>query len=252
MQNPNNMLARAACKAGMILMESGAETNRVEDTMARICHAYGATVVDSFATTDMLIVSFSMPDGNMYHNIKRASLRGVDLYKIERVNELSRQTSTLSIEQLYKELMSIDQSPTFSLGLNLLSAAICCASFAWLLQASLATILCAAGLGMFLHAYVYICDNRGLDSFVKNFVGGALATLIAIGLQRIGWCDSMHTLIVSTIIVLTPGMMITEAIRDSANGDSISGMSRTKGALLVGLAIALGTQAILHLMGVSL
>ena len=55
-----NQLARAATKAGEILLESGAETYRVEDTMKRICFAYGAEVVDAYATPTMLLISFSI------------------------------------------------------------------------------------------------------------------------------------------------------------------------------------------------
>ena len=36
----NNKLALAVTKAGMILLESGAETYRVEDKMERICFNY--------------------------------------------------------------------------------------------------------------------------------------------------------------------------------------------------------------------
>ena len=52
----SNQLARAVTKVGMILLESGAETYRVEDTMTRICKAYGADVVDAYATTTMLLI----------------------------------------------------------------------------------------------------------------------------------------------------------------------------------------------------
>ena len=53
----------------MILLESGAETYRVEDTMQRICFNYGADTCDAYATPTMLLVSF-LKDGELYHNIK--------------------------------------------------------------------------------------------------------------------------------------------------------------------------------------
>ena len=85
----NTKIARAATTAGVILLESGAETYRVEDTMTRICKAYGADVVDAYATPTMLLISFSI-HGDLVHNIKRTSIKSVDLQKIDRINALSR------------------------------------------------------------------------------------------------------------------------------------------------------------------
>ena len=75
-----NELAKTATFAGVILLENGAETYRVEETMSRICEQYGASVVDAFATPTILIVSFSYHD-QLVHNIKRIHSRSVDLHK---------------------------------------------------------------------------------------------------------------------------------------------------------------------------
>ena len=44
-----NRLAKAITRAGVILVKNGAEISRVEDTMERLCFAYGAKTVDSYA-----------------------------------------------------------------------------------------------------------------------------------------------------------------------------------------------------------
>ena len=41
-----NRLAKAITRAGVILVKNGAEISRVEDTMERLCFAYGAKTVD--------------------------------------------------------------------------------------------------------------------------------------------------------------------------------------------------------------
>ena len=58
----HDTLARTVTKAGMILLENGAETNRVEDTMYRLCKACGASVVDTYATPTLLIVNGDKSD----------------------------------------------------------------------------------------------------------------------------------------------------------------------------------------------
>ena len=46
--------------AGRILLEAGAETYRVEDTMNRIAHSYGLHDTYSFVTSTAIIFSHSM------------------------------------------------------------------------------------------------------------------------------------------------------------------------------------------------
>ena len=83
----HDTLARTVTKAGMILLENGAETNRVEDTMYRLCKAYGASVVDTYATPTLLIVSFTL-NGQLVHNIKRIHIQSTNLSRIDAVNTL--------------------------------------------------------------------------------------------------------------------------------------------------------------------
>ncbi|WP_300938009.1 threonine/serine exporter family protein, partial [Faecalibaculum rodentium] len=89
-KDPGTLLARTAVLAGRILLESGAETGRTEDTMSRICQAGGAVVTDSYVTPGMLMISFTW-HGQMIHNMKRIAQSGTDLGRIEQVNALSRQ-----------------------------------------------------------------------------------------------------------------------------------------------------------------
>ena len=137
-KNNCNKLAKAVTKAGIILMESGAETYRVEETMERICLAYGASVVDSYATPTMLLISFSLDD-ELYHNIKRIKkIKGVDLTKIDKVNSLSRYVSNnaLELDEFVNILNEIDKEPKYSFKMNLFAAL----SVPWVLSFSLRAI----------------------------------------------------------------------------------------------------------------
>ena len=104
----HDTLARTVTKAGMILLENGAETNRVEDTMYRLCKAYGASVVDTYATPTLLIVSFTL-NGQLVHNIKRIHIQSTNLSRIDAVNTLSRQAcaGNLTCSQLDEKLNEV-------------------------------------------------------------------------------------------------------------------------------------------------
>ncbi|MDD4723039.1 MAG: threonine/serine exporter family protein, partial [Acidaminococcaceae bacterium] len=76
-----------AITAGKILLCSGAETSRVEDTIVRMCALRGMNTVSVFCTPSVIIVSneFAGDFTCMY----RVSRRGTDLGLISEINELS-------------------------------------------------------------------------------------------------------------------------------------------------------------------
>lgn len=245
-----NQLARAATKAGEILLESGAETYRVEDTMKRICFAYGAEVVDAYATPTMLLISFSI-HGELCHNIKRTQIKSVDLSKIDKVNDLSRSIldSSMSLEEFCFRLEKINQERVYRNWIMVLGAAVCTLGFAFFFKGTLKDALCAAVIGMLLKLLMIQMDRIDFNSFFKYLIGGAFTTLCAIIASKLGVCHSIDTLIISVIMLLVPGLAITNAIRDTVSGDLVSGLARTAEALFVAVAIALGSGLVFTLLG---
>ena len=53
--------------------------------------------------------------------------------------------------------------------------------------------------------------------------------------------ENLDAVTIGTLMVLVPGMALTNAMREIMAGDIISGLSRTAEVILVATAIALGT-----------
>jgi uncharacterized membrane protein YjjP (DUF1212 family) len=51
-----------ALDVGEGVLKNGGEVHRVEDTVERICHAYGASHVEVFAITTLILASVRMED----------------------------------------------------------------------------------------------------------------------------------------------------------------------------------------------
>ena len=94
-----NKLLKVSTLAGKILLESGAETYRVEETIVRICLAFGAQSAESFVIPTGIIVTITHND-EVSTLVRRITSRGVDLNKIDKINNLSRkvQNSSMSID----------------------------------------------------------------------------------------------------------------------------------------------------------
>ena len=115
--------------AGRILLEAGAETYRVEDTMNRIAHSYGLHDTYSFVTSTAII--FSLNDRTNTRLI-RIRERTTDLEKIALTNSLSRKISRneLTIDEAKSELIHLRRaSLQYSFLLNFFAAAIACGFF---------------------------------------------------------------------------------------------------------------------------
>ena len=67
---------------GCRLLEAGAEVRRVEDTVERLCLAYGAHDVDVFSIVVLVGVTVEGPNGDHYTQIRKVGSIGNSLVRI--------------------------------------------------------------------------------------------------------------------------------------------------------------------------
>lgn len=243
-----DILARTISKAGIILIESGAETYRVEDTMYRLAKAYNVDTVDAYATPTLLIISFYI-NQQLFHNIKRVHLKNVNLSKIDAINQLSRQVcqQPLSLDILNNRLDEINNTQGYSTNTLLLGAGICCFGFSLFFKGNISDAIYCFFEAIIIQ-YCNIKFTSQYSSFLKYTLLGGLTTLIAY-IGSYFNIINIDNVIISTIMLLVPGLAITNAIRDSVSGDLVSGLSRASEALFTAIAIALGSAIILIILG---
>ena len=237
-KDPGTLLARTAVLAGRILLESGAETGRTEDTMSRICQAGGAVVTDSYVTPGMLMISFTW-HGQMIHNMKRIGLAGTDLGKIQQVNALSRQLQSgeITLEDCYCSLCRIQEEPGASFFRKVFGAALAGAGFALVFGGSAtesATAAFSAALCVFLLEILDFCTPS-----LRTLLGSSLITLTGVS-AGVLFGIRANMVILAALMILVPGMLFTTALRDCIAGDTLSGQVRLSMAILSAAAIALG------------
>ena len=245
----HDTLARTVTKAGMILLENGAETNRVEDTMYRLCKAYGASVVDTYATPTLLIVSFTL-NGQLVHNIKRIHIQSTNLSRIDAVNTLSRQAcaGNLTCSQLDEKLDEVKAYRPYSTPVCILGASICTFGFALFFEGTLYDAVCAFMIGAMVQAVVILLNRYHISSIFRNIIGGALLSALSLTASS-SFTVSSSTVSISVLMLLVPGLAITNAIRDSVNGDLVSGLARELESILTAISIAVGSGFVLLLLG---
>ena len=109
-----NKIIKIAAEAGKIILQSGGETYRVEETMSRICAAYNIEDSDNYVTPTVIMISATNKAGQTVSLNKRITSRTIDLDKIDKVNTLSRsiKEKNLTLEEVEKELNIIKKRRT--------------------------------------------------------------------------------------------------------------------------------------------
>lgn len=242
-------LARTVTDAGKLLLENGAETNRVEDTMTRLCYAFGASIVDAYATPTLLMISFTLND-QLVHNIKRVHISETNLSKIDEVNTLSREACSgkITFEQLQKSLDEIKNQKAYSTAFKLCGAAITSFGFALFFGGTVLDALCSLVIGILIQMAVTFFTQIHVSSIFKFTLSGFLLTALSVFSHHfIG--SGLNVVTISTLMLLVPGLAITNAIKDSVNGDLVSGLARGVESVLTAISIALGSGICLFLLG---
>ena len=92
-----------------------------------------------------------------------------------------------------------------------------------------------------------LCSEGSVSSTLYTLLSGAISAAIAVFSVRLYPLGNQTSIIIGAIMPLLPGLAITNAIRDTVNGDLVSGVARTADALLKAVAIAAGVGAVLAL-----
>ena len=241
-------LLHVATYAGKIMLESGGETHRVEDIILRICNVYGAEEAESFVTTTGIIVSICQK-GKTYSLVRRVSKRTIDLHKIDEVNSLSRriQTSPIDLNILYRELKSIDKiSVPYSDLTILLTSALGAFCFTLLSKGTFKDAIAALFVGFLIKLYALKFTRESTNQFFINSISAAIATLLTIIFYELNFIEQVDKTIIGSVMLLVPGLAITNAIRDTIHGDLLAGITRAAEAFLIAVSIAVGTGAVLR------
>ena len=84
---------------------------------------------------------------------------------------------------------------------------------------------------------------------LRTAVCSAVAAFLSLALVKAGLGESVDVVTISTLMVLVPGVALTNAMREIMAGDIISGLSRAADSILTAAAIAIGSAAGLGIVG---
>jgi len=240
-------LLNISVELGYQLMFSGAEIYRVEESMRRLLQAYGLVSPEVFAIPNCVIVSITTPEGHPIMRMRRIANHGTDIELLERCNALCRQLCTsrppLDEAQTWLSALS-DRAPQYKPWQVLLGYGIAPAFFAPLFGGGISDTLSALIGGLAVgFCLLYAGRFIGTNGFFRTALCSAVASLLSLLLVQLGLGQSVDTVTISVLMILVPGVSLTNAMREIMAGDIISGLSRAAGSILTAAAIAIGSAA---------
>lgn len=246
----SSRLLNILIQMGEALQNSGAEIYRVEDTLNRIGYARGAEEMNVFVITSSIVITMKMPEEEPLTQTRRLRHSGSnDFVKLEALNELSRQIcrSEISIGEFETELhkiMSMRKNDKMILLGNILAAASFCIFYGGNLTDCLIAGIIGAAIWALEKYLAPMCLNQVAYQIAASFISGLGICLAAKALPVL----HMDKIMIGDIMLLIPGLMFTNAIRDVLLGDTISASMRLVEAVLLAAALALGFLAAIWLM----
>ena len=245
------LLLEAVTTLGYRLAMSGAETFRVEESIIRVLKTYGYEA-EVFAIPNCLTVSIITRSGQPMTRMRRIGSHGNDLDAVEKYANLSRSLCTLSPSPTPEEIMNMLQyvqqhRRNYSLPMQIIGFFLSGFGFCFTFGGTFADALVAGLCGLVVLCVDSYMDRLNATQFFRTIIASFCMTMAAYLLHCHGIGHNVDATIIGTLMLLVPGLLFTNAMRDIMYGDTNSGTNRVVQVLLIAVAIALGAAAAMKL-----
>lgn len=232
---------RLAMDMGKVLLKSGAETSRVEDTITRFCQNCGYHDVNVFVTPTVIIIGDECVDGMTL--VSRIRFRSTNLSLISLINDFSYGLKgwKLGYEETTAYFKGLLQSrPPYGKWAVILGSGVASAGFAGMLGGNSHDFIAAFVTGGTSMLILKQLGGYRPSVFWENALAGAAIGALTIFCCSISVQCTRDNIIVGALMPFLPGVAFTNGLRDYMAGDLISGNSRIAEALLFAISIAVG------------
>jgi len=245
-----------AMRVGETLLSTGASASDVTATVLRLTDAYGLGSVHVDVTFTSISVSYHRGlDADPMTVMRGIKVRSTDLTRLERLQSLVRDIAEegVEVDVARVRFRAMIRAPH--------------PYRRWVVTGSVATVAAAAaalfGATWFIMALSFVTTaavdrvqrwlaRRGIAAFFTQVVGGAIPTLVAVGLlvaisagvpglQQI----SPSLVVASGIVVLLAGLSVVGAAQDAIDGYYVTAGARAFEVVVLTLGIVVGIGVIL-------
>jgi uncharacterized membrane protein YjjP (DUF1212 family) len=239
--------------AGQLLLQHGAESERVEETVHRLGTALGCDWMDILVSPNAIIAT-TISGEEFRTKTRRVVGYKVDFTTVSAVNRLSRRVETGELDriQVRSELRRIsDLTPHYNRWSVVLMVGLACGAFSRLFEGDwpvfFVTVI-ASSTAMFVRQELI---KRHFNALLVTIVTAFVAGIIASTATVFKLSPQPLIALASSVLLLVPGVPLINAAEDMIKGHLVTGIVRGFNGLLTAFAIALGLLLAMRIMGIG-
>ena len=215
----------AVLQAGRLLMESGAEIYRIEDTMGHMAKSLGIRDFSTYVVNRGVMISGLNRSGLKESRVLATSAPSIHLGKLEEVNRLSRELAeqpNQPVSSIFQKLRTIEHKTFYRPLEDIIACVIGAGSFSLALGSSWIDGTAAAISGLFVGIVMQLFSRFIHTSFLQIILG--------------------------TLMILIPGAYFVNAIREFTQNNYYSGLALMLSGVSTCLSISVGVLAMISIL----
>lgn len=229
-----------ALLAGRLMLQYGAETEKVEQSVYNIGYALGCDSLSAVITHNSIILTVA--SGIEYRTkIVKVVRQGVNYDIVSKVARLSYKaaTSTINVQEARDILAKIESEPVnYDKKSMVVMASLACGGFSMIFGGDILTfvfVFFAALVGMTCR---FLLIKKQFNALLIPLFSAFVATLAG-GVSEFVMDDS-HLVYASSVLFLIPGVQLLNSAEDVIKGHFVVGFTRGFMGILISLSIAFG------------
>ena len=247
-----DLLLNEILNIGEQMLKSGAEVDRAEDSMYRMCKSYDIEQCNIFAIQSNIQATIK-PKGQAYiTQIRRIHSTSFYYERLDYLNNLSRYIcqNSPSIEEIHEKYLEVMNRKPQARYLSYLAAIMGGVGFGVYFGCDFSDVLAGIIICAFAEVWVGEWLNRKEQNLVVyNMIISFLSSVLVFLAARLGFGNHPDRIILGLAMVLISGLGTTNGIRDLLDRNIISGIVNIANALLGAVAIACGIGLSMILFG---
>ena len=249
-----NRILQGILDIGEAMLESGAENFRLEDSLYRMCKAYGCKKYDVYAIPSNIQITIEAPDGEIITQIRHIESTELNCDRLDYLNNLSRyvcqnKPDADELHEKYLEVMNRKkQHPSAKYFAGVMGGT----GFAVFFGCNFMDAIVATIVSLMIVVVGKWLSKRESNLMFYNTTLAFLSEVIIILMVRMGIGEHPDRIMIGIVMLLISALGITNGIRDLLQRDFISGFLNIMNSLLGAAGIVFGIAfAMLVLDGVS-